>query len=251
MQIQMFKLAKRLAKSALAYRHFGSEDDMLLAFARTHRNVFFIQIGAHDGKTDDSLFNLISRYGWSGVLVEPVPYLFNRLVKNHAGHPCLHFENSAIARNDGTTSFFCLRETDDHLPHWYDQLGSMNRDHILSHEQYIPTIKDYLIEEKVNCISFETLLRRHAIQGRIDLILIDTEGSDLEVLSQIDLKGHQVQFVVYEWVHLSANDKNAAILLLKKQGYSVFSCGGNNVAVPSHSIRWWERWLNQKIRAEL
>ena len=48
---------------------------------------FFVQIGANDGRslggtpgvTDDPIFEYVHTYRWSGLLVEPIPYLFDRL----------------------------------------------------------------------------------------------------------------------------------------------------------------------------
>jgi FkbM family methyltransferase len=224
-------------------RTYADEQQWLEYFAKQNRDVFFIQIGAHDGKTDDKLYDLIQRHHWQGVLLEPIPYLFDRLVANHAGDPRLKFENSALALSDGPATFYRLRQTDDPMPHWYDQLGTLNRDVILKHRQQIPNLDDYLIAEKVVCISYESLLRKHDV-SKVDLILIDTEGSDLEVLRQIDFERHRPQLLVYEQKHLSSPDKRAAVDLLIRQDYRVFGCGDNNVAVPKKSVTWRQQVLS-------
>ena len=176
------------------------------------------------------------------MLVEPVPYLFECLVTNYAGNPRLKFENSALASSDGTTTFYRLRQTDD-LPHWYDQLGTMKREVILKHRREIPEIEKYLVEERVACITYETLLRKYDV-SKVDLILIDTEGSDLEILRQIDFKRHRPQLLIYEQKHLSLSDGGAAVDLLASQGYHVFGCGDNNVAVPKTSVTWQQQALS-------
>jgi FkbM family methyltransferase len=228
---------------ALRIRTYADERHWLDDFAARARDVLFLQIGAHDGKTDDKLYGLIQRHGWRGVMLEPVPYLFERLVANYAGNPRVKFENSALASSDGTTTFYRLRQTDDPMPHWYDQLGTMNRDVILKHRREIPDIENYLVEERVACISYETLLRKYDV-SKVDLILIDTEGSDLEVLHQIDFKRHRPQLLIYEHTHLSSSDRMAAADLLASQGYRVFGCGDNNVAVPKASVTWQQQALS-------
>jgi len=228
---------------ALGIRNYADERHWLDDFASRARDVSFLQIGAHDGKTDDKLYDLIQRHGWWGLLVEPVPYLFERLVANHAGNPRLKFENSALASSDGTVTFYRLRQTDDPMPYWYDQLGTMNREVILKFGHEIPDIENYLVEERVASISYETLLRKYDV-SKVDLILIDTEGSDLEVLRQIDFKRHRPQLLIYEHAHLSSSDGRAAVDLLASQGYRVFGCGVNNVAVPKASVTWKQRALS-------
>ena len=58
------------------------ERRLLRAFAEKHSDVFFIQIGAHDGLTNDKLHCLVRAHQWRGVLVEPVQGLFAKLAAN-------------------------------------------------------------------------------------------------------------------------------------------------------------------------
>src|SRR4051812_3493548 len=47
--------------------------------------VFFIQIGAFDGRTGDQIHDYVVRYGWPGILVEPQPVVFEELCRTYAG----------------------------------------------------------------------------------------------------------------------------------------------------------------------
>jgi FkbM family methyltransferase len=235
-----------------AKRRYGafyhrSAEDWLADFAKRRRDVFFFQIGAHDGKTDDILHLLVRERQWRGVLVEPVKYLFDRLVSNYAGTQGLIFENKALKAKDGAATFYFLRQTNDDpvLPHWYDQLGSFNRDVVLSHKAVIPNIEDYLIEESVECVSFDTLVARYKV-NRIDLILIDTEGYDFEVLRNIDFHRYRPKLIIYEHKHLSSEDKAEAIRLLKCNGYIVRPARENNVAIRSLVTHFLPRHFSGK-----
>lgn len=207
----------------------ATEYGYLSSFARAERDVFFLQIGAHDGKTNDKLYDLIHKYRWKGVLVEPVPYLFDRLVSNYSGLRDLAFENKALADSNGRRKFYWLRQTDDALPDWYDQIGSLHHQIILSHKGAIPNIESYIVAEPVDCITFETLVETHSI-SRIDLLLIDAEGSDLQILQQIDFCRFCPKLVIYENTHLSTADKQTARELLKGLGYSIYTGDMNDVA---------------------
>jgi FkbM family methyltransferase len=218
--------------AALGWPVYRPEEEWLAEFARRRRGVFFLQIGAHDGKTDDKLYAFVRECRWKGVLVEPVKYLFDRLVTNYAEAQGLVFENAALMAQDGSAVFYHLRQTDDPLPPWYDQLGSFSREVILSHKAAIPNIEDYLLEETVECISFATLVARHKVR-HIDVILIDTEGYDFEILKNIEFQRYRPKLVIYEHKHLSPEHKTKAIRLLKRYGYFVHPCGMNNVAVRS------------------
>jgi FkbM family methyltransferase len=230
-------IAAKLERHPTAYRFARSiytklvatEYGYLSSFARAQRDVFFLQIGAHDGKANDKLYDFVRKYHWRGVLVEPVPYLFDRLVNNYRGLHNLAFENKAVAERNGRRTFYWLRQTEDALPYWYDQIGSLHEQIILSHRDDIPNIEDYIVAEPVDCITFETLVETHAI-SRIDVILIDAEGSDLHVLQQIDFYRFSPKLVIYEHKHLSAADKQTARQLLKARGYSIYTGDMNDVA---------------------
>jgi hypothetical protein len=75
-------------------------------YIQSHPNPFFIQIGANDGMYDDDLRKYILDYSWQGVLVEPQPGPFARLVQNYRGHSGLRFENAAIGRTSGVASLY-------------------------------------------------------------------------------------------------------------------------------------------------
>src|SRR6266700_5808911 len=73
--------------------------------------VFFVQIGANDGMHGDPLRSLILKHAsWGGILVEPVPYAFERLKKNYAGRSNLHFENVAVSDCAGFMPFYYVSE---------------------------------------------------------------------------------------------------------------------------------------------
>jgi hypothetical protein len=71
--------------------------DCLARLAASGTPVFFLEIGAADGKSFDLLFPLASRGNWRGVLVKPIPDLFERLKSSYAGCPGVRFENVAIS----------------------------------------------------------------------------------------------------------------------------------------------------------
>ena len=52
---------------------------VLFEFARAYPDVFFVQVGANDGDLLDPLREEIGFRKWSGIMVEPVPYVFERL----------------------------------------------------------------------------------------------------------------------------------------------------------------------------
>ena len=73
---------------------------------------FFVQIGAHDGIRDDPIRKYIVKSHWRGLLVEPVPHIFRKLVENYRDETQLIFENVAVAAHDGVMPFYTLDVVD-------------------------------------------------------------------------------------------------------------------------------------------
>lgn len=237
----LFRTAKQLFYR-LGGTVYRTEREWLRTVFGDRKDVFFLQIGANDGKSDDCVYPFVQAYSWQGVLIEPVRYLFDRLVANYQGVDGLVFVNKALTERDGKRAFFRLRETDDALPDWYQQIGSLRSEVILSHRSTIPNIDDYLIKEEVDCISFSTLIR-HEFVKKLDLILIDTEGYDYNILKTIDFNRFQPLLIIYEEKHLSAVEKDEARRLLRSYGYVVHPIGANAAATRTavFSPGYWRR----------
>lgn len=189
-------------------------------FARAFPEATFVQIGANDGIVDDPLREFVLAQRWRGVLVEPVPYLFERLQRNYAGHPGLQFANVAIAERSGQRPFHYVREAAPRpgQPGWDIGLASFDRDHILRHAAIFPDIESRLATIEVPCCTFDELCRAHGIAS-LDLLHIDCEGYDFEVLKAIDFTRYRPLLLVYERHHLSAADREACRRYLAGHGY--------------------------------
>lgn len=195
---------------------------LLRAFAGRYPGAVFIEIGSNDGEQHDHLRAHILSRRWSGVMVEPVPYVFARLQANYGGNPRIALENAAIGDQDGLLPFFHLRDAGEEeradLPDWYDGVGSFQRAAILSHAPQMPDIEQRIVEQAVPTLRFDSLCARHGIE-RPDLVVIDTEGHDWEIIRSIDLAKQGPRLLIYEHFHLSADERAACRAHLDAAGY--------------------------------
>ncbi|UCC95692.1 MAG: FkbM family methyltransferase, partial [Candidatus Omnitrophota bacterium] len=196
---------------------------------------FFIQIGSCDGVKRDLIHGHILKYNWSGILVEPVRYLFQRLIKNYHGEKNLIFENIAVSREGGYRDFYYLRETNDPMPSWYDEIGSFFKDNVLKHEFAIPNIEKYIVSEKVKTITFTDLIRKYKVK-KIDLLHIDAEGYDYEILKLINFKDIKPGMILFEHRHLCDGDCKKSKSLLRENGYLFCKAGINIFAYQPFSF---------------
>ena len=110
---------------------------LLRAFAEAYPQARFVEIGSNDGSKYDHLREHIVSGAWRGIMVEPVPYVFERLRANYGHLERVALENVAVADRDGSLPFYHVAEASEEeraqLPDWYDTIGSFHREAVASH----------------------------------------------------------------------------------------------------------------------
>lgn len=192
------------------------------------QTIQFIHIGSHDGLHNDSVHEMAAKDArWRGIFVEPVPYLFARLVSNYKriarADERFVFENVAIGTNCGTSKFYFVDEAarsvlGDSTPVPYDQIGSFDRNHIVKHWDGL--LEPYIVEAELPTMTVQGLLDKHHVQ-HIDVVYVDTEGFDDQVVAQIDLKHYRPSVIVYEHFHVPPERQRIARDLLSNAGYTL------------------------------
>lgn len=181
-------------------------------------DLFFVQIGANDGRSNDPLNAFINRFEWRGVLLEPLPEVFAMLQQTYAGNPRLTLLNAALAEQDGTRTIYTIRQDDTTFAKAH-QFSSFSRAAVLRQTDWVPDVADRIEEKSISCVSFDTVLREHVRGETVDILATDTEGYDLAVLRMIDFSKMQPSIVCYEHVHMTKAQQNQAAELLLAQGY--------------------------------
>jgi FkbM family methyltransferase len=190
-----------------------------------------VQIGSNDGVTGDPIFRLImKKTKWNVLLVEPVPYLFEKLKNNYPASPRFHFENAAI--NDGSKQpfYFVAKEAGEkleNLPAWYDQLGSFNKEHMVKHLNGI--LEPYIQQTAITGMTLDQLFTKNNVRN-LKLLHIDTEGYDWKVLSQLDLKKHAPSIILFEHKHLKDVEVREAKAFLDRN-YQILEFGGDLLCI--------------------
>jgi FkbM family methyltransferase len=180
-------------------------------------DIFFVQIGANDGVSNDPLYNFVTLHNWSGILVEPIPEVFEMLKKNYKNKSKLKFLNAAVGESDGFRVLYTVKmDADTHAK--AHQFASFRRDIVLRQTQWVPDIAERIEERQVRVISIDTLFREVG-DREIDILQIDTEGYDYEILKMIDLSKKRPPLICYEHCNLSKAEMSGAAELLIAHGY--------------------------------
>jgi len=221
---------------------------LIRAFADAYPHAFFVEVGSNDGEKYDHLSSMIHAGGWGGIMVEPVPYVFERLRQNYGNTPGVILENVAIADRDSPLPFYHLAQLDEQekgaVPDWYDAIGSFVLETIMDHRDKIPDLERRVVRTEVPCVTFQTLCAKNGVK-RVDLILIDTEGYDWEVIKNIDFALHRPRLLVYEHFHLSSEVRGECRRYVESLGYETMEEGFDtfclDVRVVDDLTRFWRR----------
>jgi FkbM family methyltransferase len=168
---------------------------------------------------DDPIHHHVCDSDWRGVLVEPLPDVFERLKLNYAGRgDRLEFVNAAVAGHDGEVDF-CRHAL---LPVCS---GLTIRTRLQRRAQRQNAIEQI----RVPCMTVKTLFSRHVGDRELDLLLVDVEGHDAEVVKAVDYRLVSApRIVCYEHKHLSPEAQDGVVKLLRGYGYTVTGDDVNN-----------------------
>lgn len=163
----------------------GSLDAVTLAldhFVFSNDLPVLLQIGAADGVRNDPLRRYIESGRFRCVLVEPIPCLYQRLVRNCAALSHVVCVNAAVLDTDGEVAIYTLRDDENYPvdgPYNNDrrQLSSLSRQS-LGDRGFRPR---EIEEIKVRGVTVPTLLREQNLRT-VDLLQVDTEGFDAHIV---------------------------------------------------------------------
>ncbi len=206
------------------YVSFGEPATLDAIFSTLHRrtpNLFFVQIGAFDGLTDDPLASYVHRYRWRGMLVEPQREAFEALQRNYAACEGLILENVAIGNSNDVLTLYRLKEECAHLFGRDRRLiASSSVEHVVRHLAADVHADEALERVDVPCTTLPNLLAKHHID-KIDLLQVDAEAADASILRSLDLDSIHPAIIRFEYVNLDAESVLASVELLRARNYKL------------------------------
>lgn len=182
----------------------------------------FLQIGAMDGVSHDELNSYIQCFDWEGVLVEPLPDMFEKLVSNYDQKFGLEFECSAITETDGETEIYRVPPGAENAPEWADGCST------LVPEKHIDFLVPMMVKEKVKTITLKTLVEKYHLQD-VNFVQIDTEGYDFKIFMQMDGVINP-DLIKVEIAHITYTNAVYMRYVLDQKGYKTFIDGYDLIA---------------------
>jgi FkbM family methyltransferase len=188
-------------------------DRKILERLGNRRGGFYVDIGANDGLRASNTAILEFRYGWAGVLVEPIPHKFLELTQNRSKKN--YFVCKACVSKDYKGNFVELLYADT-----MTVAVGLESD-IASPEGHVQVGMDFIPHEKTfsffsPAICLQEVLEASGSPKEIDFLSLDVEGSEIEVLKGVDFQKFRFNLMLIE-----CRDTHTMELFMNTKGYSL------------------------------
>jgi FkbM family methyltransferase len=186
-----------------SYSQLGQDLEVLRCY-NNKRKGFFVEIGASDGIDLSNTFLLELNYDWIGICVEPIPAKFELLCKNR---PNSHCWSTAVYNESNKQVVFDICNQ-------LDMLSGIS-DNIDCHAKIVNQNKTQIT---VTTISLNDLLDKSNSPSFIEYLSLDTEGSELEILTSVDFQKYTFGLIDVEHNHVEPR-RSQIRELLTSNGY--------------------------------
>ena len=224
----------------LLFHHLEWQFKMAIRlFAWKTKDLSIIQVGSNDGYTIDPLHQIIKRPLTNALVVEAVPYLFEKLKKTYNGLIGVKPINMAIT-SDATIKevpFYYFKAIpgkpfDECLTWW----GSLSKEYSEKYTTDNPLLQELLVCESLPCTTLNDLYKTAGF-NKLDILHTDVEGLDGELINSFDLSVVKPALIVFEHYHLTKREAEAIIKRLSQIGYRCYSNGHDTLCF------WSSKWL--------
>ncbi|MDP4933343.1 MAG: FkbM family methyltransferase [Salibacteraceae bacterium] len=205
------------------------------------RKVFVFQVGANDGITHDPIHKFVKRDQWSGILLEPQKYVFEKFLKPiYAKNKGVIPVNAAIGYEDGEATLYRIAFSNKR---WATGLASFDKSSlqalfddgtilkrtIKTGETFPKEASNQIAQDQIKTYSPSSLINQYQVT-KIDLLMIDAEGFDFEVIKMFDMNLVKPASIIFERTHLSAEERKECDDLLTRHGYQFKDINANTLA---------------------
>lgn len=194
----------------------GQDKFLVDNFFHGYKDGFFVDVGAHDGKTINNTVYFENVLNWKGINIEPNINVYKSLILNRP--KCINL-NCAVSNKDGVSEFI--------LNTGYTEMisGLKENYHPLHYRRLENEIKTKGGESSVmNVVTkkLATIFETYNID-HVNYLSIDVEGAEFEVIKSIDFDKVFIDIIGFE---NNYNDSTMPIInyLIQKDYLLIESC---------------------------
>ena len=175
-----------------------NQDLNVISFFNNKNDMYFIDIGANDGKTLSNTFLLEKQYNWKGICSEPLPSAFKKLIKCRS----VVCDNNAVFRKSGLSLEFSESNLMSGITDFIDANENAKKGNKII----------------VKTITLQSLLDNYKAPKIIQYFSLDTEGTELEILKSVDFSTYTFLYINLEHNYVEPRRSEMRTLLLNN-GY--------------------------------
>jgi FkbM family methyltransferase len=197
--------------TGLSFPGQAEQDLLAYLYFRGKRNGFFLDIGAHDGRTYSNSY-VFEQLGWRGACVEPLPGVFKQLRQNRR---CDCYQAALAGRSAREAAFIHAVGV--------DTLSGLESDMAGGHEDWI--LKEGGRPERitVRVMSFSELMAYYPPVRTIDFLSLDVEGAEMGILKTIDFEKYDFGLITVECIEEKSGEGNELRAFMAGKGYGVLA----------------------------
>ena len=187
----------------LEYSFSQLEQDLIsLLVTNNLKGGYFVEFGAASGTSGSNTYLLEKKFGWAGILAEPARIYRDDLLasrKCHVDFRCVYSESGQYL--DFIESKTTMLST----------IAGFEKNDSLSEDRKVRKIY------QVETVSLNDLLIHYNAPNKINYISIDTEGSELEIVSKLNFDVYTFDFLSIE--HNSQSQEYLIENFMDSKGY--------------------------------
>jgi len=204
------------------HSQFGQDKFLEETIFKGYKNGVYMDIGAHDGITHNNTLYFEQRNGWTGINIEPIKEVYDKLVANR---PRANNINCAVCNCDGTTEFLCCSGYTEMLSGIKQTYDSRHATRLESENKRLngKTVTITVLTKRI-----ETILNESGV-NHINYLSIDVEGAEFEVIKSINFSTVFIDIIGFENNYY---DKSLPIInYLKSHGFKVILTGTDIIMI--------------------
>lgn len=197
----LLRAAKDLARKIRHQGAYGLNQldlKLIAAISPKMGNGYFVELGANDGIRQSNTYLLQKKYGWSGLLVEPIPARYLECVRNRSFNPRPSFRCAACVDPSYGDPFVEMIYSD--LMSVAMGLDLKREEAHCQAERGLPFLADSSHYHRFGAVAhtLTDLLDEVCAPSNFDLLSLDVEGNELSVLKGLDLSRYRPRWILAE-----------------------------------------------------
>ena len=156
-----------------------------------YKKGIFVDVGAHDGITINNTLYFSKYNNWSGINIEPIKKVYDKLVINRPNNINL---NCAVCNKDGETEFLCNTGYTEMISGLKDNFDPRHLQRLEFENRQMGSTTEII---KVATKTLETIFEENNIRY-VNYLSIDVEGAEFEVIKSINFDKVFIDVIGFE-----------------------------------------------------